>query len=308
MADAANHDQNFKNLILDYPRDALAFFAAEEAPLPEDEVRIIPARQEQLQERLGKHYHELDVPLLVEWADGRREAVLFVLEEESDWHRFSLRRLAHYCLDLTELFETDRVVPVTIFLRAAEAVPASLTLGTERRPYLTFDYLACKLKEVPSERWQHSDNVVARVNLPNMRRPENRKVEVYAQAVQGLLTLEPDADKRAKYIEFIDIYASLTENEYRRYQSDYPEESIAMAGVIQRARDEGMQEGMQQGMRRGRVDGERVVLERLLRRRFGHLTPGVNERLSQASADDLETWAENVLDADTLDDVFDPRG
>jgi len=26
-----SHDQNFKNLILDYPHQALAFFAAEEA-------------------------------------------------------------------------------------------------------------------------------------------------------------------------------------------------------------------------------------------------------------------------------------
>ena len=39
--------------------------------------------------------------------------------------------------------------------------------------------------------------------------PETRKVEVYAQAVQGLLTLERDGDKRAKYIEFIDIYAAM---------------------------------------------------------------------------------------------------
>ena len=59
MANAISHDQNFKNLILDYPRDALAFFAAAEAPLPEDRVRILPARQEQLQERLGARYREL---------------------------------------------------------------------------------------------------------------------------------------------------------------------------------------------------------------------------------------------------------
>ena len=74
-----------------------------------------------------------------------------------------------------------------------------------------------------------------------------------------------------------------------------------MAGVIQRARDE----GMQQGMRRGRVEGERAVLQRLLRRRFGLLSPGIAERLSQASPSDLEIWAENVLDAETLEDVFD---
>ncbi len=296
MADAVSHDQNFKNLILDYPRDALAFFAPEEAPTPDDSVDIIPVRQEQLQERLGKHFRALDVPLLVEWSNGRREAILFVLEEETDRRRFSLHRLAHYCLDLAELFETDRVVPVTIFLRDADAAPASLTLGTESRIYMKFDYLVCKLKEIPSERWQHSNNLVARVNLPNMRSPETRKIEVYAQAVRGLLDLERDGGKRAKYIEFIDIYAGLTDNEFRRYQRQYPEESSTMAGVIERARDEGMQQG--------RVEGERAVLQRQLRRRFGLLSPGIAERLSQASPSDLEIWAENVLDAQTLEDVF----
>ena len=97
-------------------------------------------------------------------------------------------------------------------------------------------------------------------------------------------------------MEFIDMYAALTDNEYRGYRRLHPKESIAMAGVIQRARDEGMEQG--------RVEGERAVLERLLRRRFGRLPSATAERLDRASAGDLETWAENVLDADTLDDVF----
>ena len=89
MAKAVSHDQNFKNLILDYPRQALEFFAPEEAPAPEDDVRILPVRQQQLQERLGQRYHELDTPLRVDWADGRRDAVVFALEEETDGWRFS---------------------------------------------------------------------------------------------------------------------------------------------------------------------------------------------------------------------------
>ena len=140
------------------------------------------------------------MPLLVEWADGRREAILFALEEESDSLRFSPYRLAHYCLDLAELFKTDRVVPVVIFLRTADAAPASLTLGTERQPDLTFDYLACKLREIPVERWQDSDNLVARVNLPNMRGAHDRRPEIYARAVRGLAELEPDGARRAKYM------------------------------------------------------------------------------------------------------------
>jgi len=89
-----NHDQNFKNLILDYPRKALEFFAEAEAASIDSGARIVPIRQEQLKERLGDRFRELDLPLLVEWPDGWREALLFVIEEESQPGRFSIQRLA----------------------------------------------------------------------------------------------------------------------------------------------------------------------------------------------------------------------
>ena len=98
----------------------------------------------------------------------------------------------------------------------------------------------------------------------------------------------------AKYMEFIDIYAGLDRTEYRRYESEFAEESATMTGMIQRARDE------------GRVEGERAILERQLRRRFGFLPLRVVERLHQAPSDDIEAWADNMLDADALEKVFQP--
>ena len=83
-----SHDQNFKNLILDYPRQSLRFFAAEEAFDLADDVAITPVRQEQLKDRLGDRFHELDTPLQAEWPDGSRAAVLFVAEEETERGRF----------------------------------------------------------------------------------------------------------------------------------------------------------------------------------------------------------------------------
>ncbi|WP_230874639.1 hypothetical protein [Methylomonas sp. LL1] len=53
------HDQSFKNLILDYPLEALAFFAPVEATEDMAQARIIPIRQEQLKERLGDRFREL---------------------------------------------------------------------------------------------------------------------------------------------------------------------------------------------------------------------------------------------------------
>ena len=132
-----------------------------------------------LQERLGDRYRRLDVPLMVQWEDKSREPILFLVEEESDRHRFSPRRLAYYDLDLGGMFNTVRVVPVVVFLRSGPA-PGPLHF-TERGAYHTVRYLHCSLGDMPVEDWLDSGNVVARVNLPNMRRPPGMsKVEVYA--------------------------------------------------------------------------------------------------------------------------------
>lgn len=112
---------------------------------------------------------------MLEWANGRRVAVLFAFEEETETSKFSIHRLAHYCLGLAELFDTERVVPVAVFLRKGER-PASLTVGGDRYDFLTFRYLACALKQLNWQNWRDSDNIVARLNLPNMRYAPSERV------------------------------------------------------------------------------------------------------------------------------------
>ena len=46
-------DQNFRNLILDYPRQAVAFFAEAEAAGIDEDARIVPIRQDQFQKQPG---------------------------------------------------------------------------------------------------------------------------------------------------------------------------------------------------------------------------------------------------------------
>ncbi len=79
-------------------------------------------------------------------------------------------------------------------------------------------------------------------------------------------------------------------------QLKYLKEEPNIAGFAQHFRKEGRQEGRQ--------EGERTVLERLLQRRFGVLPPEITEKLNEASSTELENWAENVLDAEKLEDVF----
>lgn len=178
------------------------------------------------------------MPLLVEWPDGQREALLFVLEEETNPARFSIHRLAHYTLHLSELFNTQRVVPVVIFLHGHENLPQQLHIKSERHSYLQFNYLKTELSQLSAAEYMQSDNLVARLNLPNMQWSGAQKLDVYASAINALLTLEQDVEKQLKYIDFVDIYGNLTEDERQDYQKRYPQEESKMAGLAERLRSE----------------------------------------------------------------------
>jgi predicted transposase/invertase (TIGR01784 family) len=63
-------------------------------------------------------------------------------------------------------------------------------------------------------------------------------------------------------------------------------------------------EGKDEGRVEGRVEGEAVVVERQLERRFGPLPESARKRLAAADADTLLLWAERLLEAASLDEVW----
>jgi len=60
----------------------------------------------------------------------------------------------------------------------------------------------------------------------------------------------------------------------------------------------------QRGVEKGMVDGRRDLLRRLLRLRFGALPDRVEARVSRGTAEELDRWAERVLDAGSAGEVF----
>jgi len=66
----------------------------------------------------------------------------------------------------------------------------------------------------------------------------------------------------------------------------------------------GWEDGEIEGKIEGNIEGQVGLLTRQLTRRFGPLTPAVQARLTQATPEQLGLWADNILDATTLDDVF----
>lgn len=77
--------------------------------------------------------------------------------------------------------------------------------------------------------------------------------------------------------------------------------------MLDQARYEGEQKGLLQGMEQGLQEGllqQRQVLHRMLEHKFGPVPKHYQAQLSQASADQLQAWSLNMLDARRIDDVL----
>jgi len=288
----SSHDHNFKNLKVDYPLQAIEFFAHEVFPKIEGNPKVMPLRQEQQKDNLADRYRALDTPIKLEWPNGEKAIVVFALEAESNPYEFDVIRLAHYCLDLAKQHKTERVIPVVVFTRAGK-YRKDLQLGTEKMTTMQFDFIACQLPQLDYKQWRDSENIVARLTLPLMNYTEEERLEVVHKSTQGLLNLEPSKAFQNKYMPFITHYANLDESDIIEYQQRYPQESEIMLTYTQRL----WQDGIEQG--------ESKLLLKQLKRRFAEkVTRAYEAKLMQASSSEIERWAENILDAKTIEEVF----
>lgn len=67
----------------------------------------------------------------------------------------------------------------------------------------------------------------------------------------------------------------------------------------------GWERGLAEGHEAGLIAGRREILEALLFACFGPLPAEARERIARAAPEELLVWNLRVLDADTLDDIFD---
>ncbi len=91
---------------------------------------------------------------------------------------------------------------------------------------------------------------------------------------------------------------------FKALEQGLNEEGQIMATVAQYLREQGMQQGMQQGIVRGEQQGERKLLSLQLTRRFGDIPVRYAQLLETADSDLLLQWADRLLNAASLESIF----
>lgn len=94
----------------------------------------------------------------------------------------------------------------------------------------------------------------------------------------------------------------LKETEKMRYITSF--ERFAEEKGLERGLEQGLRQGRQLGLQDGLRKGQAGLVLRLLERRFGVIPTEYLEELETAPLDQLSRWAERILDADSVAEVF----
>lgn len=125
-----------------------------------------------------------------------------------------------------------------------------------------------------------------------MHYPKHERLEIYLAAQLGLLQIEQNPNKQRKYVDFIDYYADLSEQEIIEFRTNYLNEEGEIMGLAQILKQEGRQE-------------ECISLvTRLLRRKFGiqHELDQSLAQLQTLPVEKLEDLTEVIFDLAEVSD------
>lgn len=309
---AIDHDRLFKELLTTFFADFLALLLPEVAIyLDADSVRFLD--KELFTDVTEGESHEAD---LVAHCRFRGEEACFLIHVENQatqQQRFP-KRMFKYFARLHEKHDLP-VYPVAVLSWDAPRSPApdDYRVVFPDREVLCFRYHTIQLNRLNWRDYLNSANPVASALMAKMAIDPVDRPKVKLECLRLLVTLKLDSARMKLISGFIDTYLRLNREELALYQrleatelTPQQQERVMQITTswMEQGIQQGLQQGMQQGLEKGVVQGEAELLRRQLKRRFGIIPDAIEQRLSMATREQLERWADNILDAKQLHEVF----
>ena len=240
------------------------------------------------------HWHNIELPklgqlradMLGETADGE----LIHIELQSTNDPLMALRMAEYALHIYRLFGRFPR-QVVLYVGRAEMNMTSELVG----PQFAFRYKLMDIRSLDSEPLLQSpwiaDNIMAILTRLSDEKAAVRRI------LARVAALEPEAKKVA-------IAQLLVLSGLRKLESTIRTELETMPIEEDIMDHEIIGPAIRQGMQQGKQEESLYLVRRLLEKRFGSLPLAVEQRLVHLPVDQLEDLSLRLLDAGSLDELF----
>jgi predicted transposase/invertase (TIGR01784 family) len=273
-------------------------------------------------EKQAEHYSDLLYQVML--SSGLPGFVYFLFEHKSYPDRFVVLQLLRYIIEIWELHLKQKpkaktlplVIPIIVYhgkpkgqaVRLSELVDIP---DTELSAYVPdFDLAFYDFSPKTDEAIKGAIlNKLTLVCFQLKNTPED------VEKIWEIIALVAQLDENATSMHWLEkifrYVLSVMDIEYEEMQDMFTKSLSAGKGgmfmtVAERLELRGETRGLQQGEIIGEVRGRQAILQRLVTKRFGQniLDFHIQEQLRKATPEQLDLWAERILDAKSVDEVF----
>jgi predicted transposase/invertase (TIGR01784 family) len=265
----------------------------------------------------ARHYSDLLYEVKLH---GRGDGLVYFLFEHKSFHdRFTALQLLRYMAEIWELRRRQRkaatlplIIPVVVYhgrkrrspTRLADLVAAPDTQSAAYVPDFDISFQDFS----PEADTQLKGSIELRL-LCSCLRAKNDPTSV--RRVMEIFRLLRDLGDDAcalQWVATIYRYMAGTMDIEAEAVQDIAQQTLSTSkrDTVMTLAERLHRKGLMEGKLEGRLEGRQSVLQRQLAKRFGDsvLDIRMQERLRSATPEELDTWAERILDAATIDDIF----
>jgi predicted transposase/invertase (TIGR01784 family) len=264
----------------------------------------------------ARHYSDLLYEVKLH---GRGDGLVYFLFEHKSFHdRFTALQLLRYMAEIWELRRRQRkaatlplIIPVVVYhgrkrrspTRLADLVAAPDTQSAAYVPDFDISFQDFS----PEADTQIKGSIELRLLCSCLRAKRPHQRSPRHGDLPPLRDLGDDACA-LQWVAAIYRYMAGTMNIDAEAVQDIAQQTLSTSkrDTVMTLAERLHRKGLMEGKLEGRLEGRQSVLQRQLAKRFGDsvLDIRMQERLRSATPEELDTWAERILDAATIDDIF----
>jgi Domain of unknown function (DUF4351)/Putative transposase, YhgA-like len=289
-----DHDRLFKELLTTFFWEFIELFFPEiTAYLERDTITFID--KEVFTDVTAGEKYETD--LIVKARFREQESFFLVhLEHQAYYQEAFDLRMYRYFARLYEKYALP-VYPIALFSYDSpkKAETNFHQVAFPNKVVLQFNYDVIQLNRLNWREYLQQKNPVASALMAKMKIAPKDRPRVKSECLRLLATLQLDPARMQLISGFIDTYLRLNAQEKEIFQAEIAQFEPTQQEVVMQIVTSWMEEGIQQG--------ELKIIQRLLTKRIGLITPELQEQLRGLSLTQLEDLAEALLDFSTEADL-----
>ncbi len=229
--------------------------------------------------------------------------LLIHLEHQAQADTALDRRMFRYFARLYDRYNQP-IYPIALCSYRRPLRPADRhDVRVAQRTILTFQYQVVQLNQMDWRAYLTTTNPAAIALMARMRIDPADRWRVKAACLRLLAGAPLTGVQRRLIGQFVDVYLPLGPEEEAALAAEVAQLPGTTKEVVMELLTSWERKGRAEGLREGRAEGQRLVVERQLARKFGDVPVALRERLAALPEERIVALAEALLDFTSLAEV-----